>query len=388
MNMDTQTFKWEVDTCAYGFELDPRAYAPMKTLMRDNSLYDAQGREIAGFYSPFGAAWGRGSDLMGGPSKEKGAPLPKRLKLTYYDYLYNRFYQLDTELPLARLHALFSQKSVDKDNNYGQVRPRFEILRVGVAPDGYVMLWASGYTDSQVELGSYRAKELTGITPKSYNESLDRGFKLIEDQFEGLRDGRVKAEAWARIQAGWRPDPMHYMRDIRVKYPWKYKLTGAAARIVELISAQGDQQSEGVGAWEMGAYQDSRALRGVPEAAKFWFLDHAGKRHHLWLRFWRRERALSEADLSEVFATFESMFGKYKPEDDFKVLNPEDWGTVEVHVGEDFKTFSATLVRGNKRVPLPVGRTQYFPLNPHAHWPEQATPAPDVVKLFQEGPPK
>jgi len=323
---------------------------------------------------------------MGGPSPKEGAPLPKRLLLTYYDYTYQKFYQLDAELPLDKLHALFSQKSVDKDINYGTVRPRFDDLRIGAGPDGHIMLWASGLVGSQVELGMYRAKELPDLTVEAYNEKIKGGFELDPQWWRML--SRAKPETIERIKAGWRPDPLHYMRDIRAKYPWHYRLTGAAARMVELIDNRADQQSQGVGAWEMGEYLYGREIRGVPTSAKFWFLDHTGKRHHLFLRFFTRERALSEPDAAPVLAIFAEMFGQYKPEDDFKVLNPEDWGTVEVNVGEDFQSFTASLVRGNKRMPLPVGRTQYFALKPDAHWPGQETPKPEVVKLFREGPPK
>jgi Protein of unknown function (DUF2931) len=388
MDYETEKFKWSIDVCAYGIDIDPRAYIPIKTLSTDNWLKDADGNLVALFYTGFGAAWGSGATPMGGPS-DKGARLPKTLRLTYYDYLEDRFYQLDAELPQQRIYELFKQKTVSNDLDYGKVTPRFNSLRIGVAPQGNIMLWVTGETD-QVELGAYQAVQvMKDQTPKSYNATLPggRSFTLDENRDRALASGRAKPETVARIKAGWRPSPNWYMRDIRVKYPWRFRLTGAAARMVELESFQGNAESQSVGAWEMHLYQSSGASHAVPETAKFWFVDATGQRHHLWLSFYKRERALSEADLSEVLAAFEKMFGKRTMEDNEPWPLEKDMATVEVNVGEDFKTFTATLVKGDVRLPLVVGRTQYFALNPHAHWPKQKTPEPDVRQLFLSGPP-
>ncbi|NDF45230.1 MAG: hypothetical protein EB125_05960, partial [Betaproteobacteria bacterium] len=62
--------------------------------------------------------------------------------------------------------------------------------------------------------------------------------------------------------------------------------------------------------------------------------------------------------------------------------------TVEVHVGDDFKTFTASLVKGDLRLPLPIGKHQHFFLEPYTHWPSIKTEeiSPEVRRLFQHGP--
>lgn len=388
MNYETETFKWELSVCRYGIDIDPRAYIPVKTLATGNWLKDAQGNVVALFYSPFGAAWGNGASPMGGPS-DNGARLPKTLQLMYYDFLEDRFYQLNAELPQQRMYELFQQKTVSKVLAYGKVKPRFYDLRIGVAPQGHIMLWAAGEVD-QVELATYQAEQvMKDQTPQNYNATLPggRSFTLDENRDRALASGRAKPETVARIKAGWRADPNWYMRDIRVKYPWRFRLSGAAASMVELESYELNGEKQSVGAWEMHLYQSSSASRAVPEAAKFWFVDATGQRHHLWLSFFKRERALSEADLSEMRAAFEKMFGKRSMEDNEPWPPEESMATVEVNVGEDFQTITASLIKGNVRLPLVVGRTQHFVLNPHAHWPQQDTPKPDIRQLFLSGPP-
>jgi len=382
----TEVLKWSMSFCSYGIDIDPKGQGDVTTLVINNYLKDAEGQVVSTFFTGFGAAWGAGNSGMSGPGKN-GARLPKTLRMAYYDYLEDRFYRLDAELPTQRIYELFKQRTVDKDVNYGQVRGRFDELRIGVAPDGHVMLWASGI--DQVELQTYRAQVQEGITRESYNASLPGGtFTLMEDRWAALKAGRIKPEALERIKAGWRPDPAWYMRHIRVKYPWRHRLTGNVSQLIELESYQGNAEAQTVGAWEMGLYQSTTAMRGIPKTAKFWFNDLAGKRHHVWVSFSLRERALSEKDLSEVQTAFEQMFGKRKLEDNNYMPGEQDMATVEVNIGDDFKTLTASLVKGDMRLPLPIGKRQHFALEPNTHWPAQRTEKmkPEVVKLFQYGP--
>lgn len=386
---ETATMKWDVSFCSYGIDIEPRGQGDVTTLWTDNWMKDAEGQLVAKFYTGFGAAWGAGSMGMGGTSA-KASRLPKTMRLKYYDYLEDRFYQLDAELPLRRIHDLFfrAPRIIDKDVNYGTVRPRYDDVRIGIAPNGHVMLWAAG-VGNQVELAQYRADVLTGITRKSYNASLPGGtFTLTESEDRRLMLDRLKPETIARIDAGWRPDAMWYMRHIRVKFPWRHAMTGNVSRITELESYQGNAEAESVGVWEMNLYQQIHRMRGIPNTAKFWFHDRQGKRHFLWLEFCLRERAVSEDDLTEVRAAFDEMFPNRQLDDNDYLPGAEDMATVEVHVGDDFKRFTASLVKGNVRLPLPVGKTQHFVLEPFTHWPGNKTEelTPEERRLFQNGP--
>ena len=181
---------------------------------------------------------------------------------------------------------------------------------------------------------------------------------------------------------------MWYMRHIRVKFPWRHVMTGNVSRVTELESYQGNAEAETVGQWEMATYTQINRMRGIPDTAKFWFHDLQGKRHHLWLSFSLRERAVSESDLSEVRAAFDELFPKRTLEDNDYLPGEADMARVEVHVSDDFRRFTATLVKGDVRLPLPVGKTQHFELQPFTHWPGVKTEeiTPEERRLFQYGP--
>lgn len=385
---ETAFMKWDVTFCSYGIDIAPRDQSTLETLTGNNWMKDADGKLVAQFYNGFGAAWGAGNIGMGGPPRE-GGKLPKTLRLSYYDYLEDRFYRLDTELPLRRLFELFVQAPPIVGKNspyYGVPRPRYNDLRIGVAPNGHVMLWACGL-GSQVELGPYRASIIEGMTARSYNASLPPGaFTLDEERWLAL--DRMKPATVERVKAGWRPDAMWYMRHIRIKFPWRHVLTGNVSRVTELESYQGNAEAETVGQWEMAGYRVINRLRGVPETAKFWFHDREGKRHHLWLEFSLRERAVSEADLTEVRAAFDRLFPGRTLDDNSLMPGDADMAQVEVNISDDLQRFTAFLVKGDVRLPLPVGKTQHFELEPFTHWPGNASDevTPEMRKLFQFGP--
>lgn len=108
-----------------------------------------------------------------------------------------------------------------------------------------------------------------------------------------------------------------------------------------------------------------------------------------WMSFSLRERAVSESDLSEVRAAFDQVFPGRQLEDNQQMPGDDDMATVEVHIPDNFKGYTATLVKGNVRLPLPIGASQHFDLEGSSRfWRDGEPDPPDVIKLFLEGPPK
>jgi hypothetical protein len=388
--ISSETFIWDVTFCSYGIDIEPRGQGDVTTLWTDNWMKDADGNLVAKFFTGFGAAWGAGASGMGGVNP-KGSRLPKSLRLRYYDYLEDRFYQLDAELPLQRIYEFFKREYVSINSpNYGKVRGRFDDLRIGIAPLGHVMVWAAGLTD-RVELQTYQALELPGMTAKSYNASLPGGtFTLQENRWGNLAAGKLSPATLERIKKGWTPDPSWYMRHIRVKFPWRFKLTGNVTRITELSAFLGNAEAQSVWAWEMPLYPTLAELRGIPDTCKFWFYDSAGTRHYVWVSFSLRERAVSESDLSEVRAAFDQVFPGRQLEDNQQMPGEDDMATVEVHIPDNFKGYTATLVKGNMRLPLPIGASQHFELKhgTSRFWRSDRQDTPEQTTLFLEGPHK
>ncbi|MFG6449823.1 DUF2931 family protein [Roseateles sp. BYS180W] len=388
MSIETDEFIWNISACKYSLDIELRGNSRVSTLMYGNRMMDASGKDVARFYTGFGAPWGGGSTPMGGDIGR--ARLPKTLELSYYDYIEGVLYQLQAPLPIERIHARFSEQTVSHTKPYGQVVQKYDNIRIGVGPQGHIMVWLASVSGNQVELATYQATPVKGFDPAEYNRKLPGGsFYLTEDRFEELFDpvNRLSKPTQERIRGGWRADPRYYFETLRLKYPWRFKLTGAVSQLVELAGRYANFEGQAIGAWEMAGYRTSAEMRAVPRSAEFWYLDKEGQRRYLGLRFYQKDRALSEPDLTLVREAFATMFGPRTLADNEAMAMEPDMATVEVNVGEDFKTVTAALVKGERRLPLAMGRIETFPVQPGAYWEGTETPAPEMLKLFREGPP-
>ena len=62
--------------------------------------------------------------------------------------------------------------------------------------------------------------------------------------------------------------------------------------------------------------------------------------------------------------------------------------SLNIHVSDDLKTYTATLILGDKRVPFPLGQTVHNALEPYTYWEGQKTPSQEIRKLLLEGVPQ
>jgi hypothetical protein len=376
---ETEEFIWRLVTSHY--YLDSGA-TQIVTIERQNWMKDALGKVVAQWWGA-GNVWGLGGTPMGGDKRR--ARLPKTLRTTYYDYQEDRFYQLDAELPLQKLHALFKETVVSPSLNYGKVVPKFDTFKIGIAPQGHVVVWVGGRGgDDQIELGIYKAQMMRDMTVAGYNATKP-AFPLKADRWTKLSySTSLKPETVAKLKTGWMPELGYYLKQ-RTKYPWRYRMSGNA-HLLEIMEGQGNQEHFYVGPWMMGLYKGVAAMRGIPSAATLWFNDLQGKRHSIWLGFYSKERVAGEPDLGAVWNAFETVFPGRKPEDNDYLPGDNDMATVDIHVSDDLKTYTATLIKGQQRINIPIGDTQFFNLESYAHGPGQPTPKPEVVKLLQNGP--
>lgn len=337
-----------------------------------------------------GNVWGLGGRPMGGDPYL--ARLPKTMRLRYYDYQEDRFYQLDTELPQKRIYELFTQKTIDRDMKLGQIIPRYTALMVGIAPQGHIVLWVlKGDGRDQVELATFKAQPMPDMTIERYNSTGHygsnggRAFPINADRWKIISQSTaLKPETVAKLKSGWLPSADRYLQQ-RIKYPWRYSMSGNG-RLLEFTETQGNQEHFYIAPWMLQQYQNTATMRGVAQTTTMWFNDMQGRRHSVFLPFYTQKPVAGEPDLTPIWQAYEKLFPGRKVEDNDYWPGEQDMATLDIHVSDDLKTFTATLIKGDQRIPLPIGKTQFFDLEPFAHWPGQATPPADVIKRFQGGP--
>ncbi len=378
--METTKFKWGLITGHYNADM---GITPINTHERECWMKDAQGNVVMRWLGT-GSKWGAGSAPMGGNAKL--APLPKTLRLTYYDYLEDRFYQLNTELPIAKLYALFQLKTIDLDWAKGEITPRYEDFSIGIAPQGYVVLWLGGdNANEQIEIGTYQAQVMQGYTAERHNREVKPGFPIeMGANRQAMLAAYMKPETLEKLKKGWLPDNLYYKKQ-RTKYPWRFAMTGNA-QLLEFSERYGNQEGTYVHPWQLAGYQTVGQMRGIPQNALFFFNDRQGKRYSLSYKLFPGYRVAGEPDLSDVWTAFEKMFPGRTPENSDDIPGNADMATVEVNASDDLKTFTATLVKGDQRIPLPGRGTQLLPLEPWANNYGGPTPPPDVIKRQQYGP--
>jgi hypothetical protein len=211
---ETEEFTWDIGTSHYYLD---KGATQMVTLERENWMKDAQGNVVANWFGA-GNVWGIGGGPMGGDPRT--ARLPKTMRISYYDYQEDRFYQLDAELPQKKLFELFKQKTVSIDTKYGSVKPMFNGLLIGVAPQGNVVVWARarGARD-QVELATYKAHAMQDMTIERYNSTGTygpnggRAFPISTDRWGILSDATALTPATVeRLKSGWLPSADYYLQ--------------------------------------------------------------------------------------------------------------------------------------------------------------------------------
>jgi hypothetical protein len=379
-SIESEEFQWSITVSNYNIDLGD---IDIETLINDCWFADAKGNKRQ-FYGSRGG-YGTGGTPIGG--NRETLPLPKTLHLQYYDYQEGRFYKLDVELPQRKLYALFQQKTIQIDADDKPVMPRYDEITIGIAPGGFIMLWVRTYNGyDEVELlGPLQALNIDGMTVESYNSSVRESFWLASDRWDYLKnnDG-IKPETLAKLKTGWLPDNLYY-RQRRIKYPWRYRMTGNA-RLLEFKDSQDNNERFYIGPWQMAMYNSMGALRGVPIAATFWFVDNAGKRHSIYLGFFKGDRVTGEKNVSEGRNAFETIFPKRELWQNDLVPGEDDMATVVIRVSDDLQTYSTSLVKGNTVLSFPAHRAQFFNLEPYTHWPKGVTPDAAAIKRLQNGP--
>ena len=174
---------------------------PMKIIQGD-FFYHGQGGSR---YIPNGGTirvgWGNYSSThIGGNEKY---PLPDRLKITFFSFAENQFYQGEFDLPYARMLELF-QQSHKKDDF------PFDRVVAGVAPGGAVAVWVSGTTITEVFFGQaqkvdYRYGQVLGLPFKDRQEENEFVAKILKDslspeRFESLQKNGIPFGIWARYR--------------------------------------------------------------------------------------------------------------------------------------------------------------------------------------------
>src|SRR5690625_2780170 len=162
-----------------------------------------------GLYVPSGGlldkGWGEmiSSHIVGPDLK----PLPDRLKITFFSYLEDQFYEGVFDLPYETILSLFKEQST----NGG---PEYHRIMVGVAPGGYVAVWLKGHIKT-TEVFFGRAEPVEGEL-KAFGRVIPNRSEYVLSEVEDnvdpsvlrrIREEGIPFDRWAnfRQRYHWKP---------------------------------------------------------------------------------------------------------------------------------------------------------------------------------------
>jgi len=142
-NSMSKKFEWYPTECAP--ELYPINIVSAKLLLNNHSTVDVpSGSDMANGWGAIGQI-----HIVGDDNK----PMPESLRVLWFSYVENEFYQGDFVLPKDILTKLFNESFIDpNDRQPGH----YDRIVVGFAPGGYVAVWAKG-GQITTEIGFFKA---------------------------------------------------------------------------------------------------------------------------------------------------------------------------------------------------------------------------------------
>lgn len=388
---------WGIDTMDY-------AYAKRKDgdLYMDspyvNSLFNSDLRSY--FYLNDGTiieritalgkgVWGIGTSYIG--SNAILRPVPERLKITYFSKFEQQFYQLDIPFPTDKMLSLYNSQYLSTDDVFQ--KQEYRGLLIGIAVNGWVMVYARTKQGNRTLLGMWQAKKIEA------DHTLDLLYTWAPggiDEIEELRASAEKREQYKQEKGNTqlqyyqdytlpkvkRDAPKLYKMMINgqgipndewlkmsyTKYPWNVELTGDGAKwMKEYMIEYANLEYHEVLRDRLDSYE--KELKAIPTKIMTWVVEEKSQRKyyieiHLfprpkWTNIWGYIPYDRDPNLTRLMKQFQELY----PHRTFKMndtsAQPEDFATLKIHLNEDGHLQDIYLQKGDKKISID-GAYQYY----------------------------
>ncbi|MBZ4041642.1 DUF2931 family protein [Flavobacterium hibisci] len=148
------------------------------------------------------------------------AELPERIDLTWLSYVDNKFYTIDSELPIEKIKQLFEEGIYSKTGDEVVTEP-YTYINIGLAPKGMVVVWIAG-AGIQVEVARFQAHETT-IDPRVITEDEKYMFRKDYSKDRLKNDFVISKYVEEQLNKYGYP-PAEVYESYREKYLWKPKV--------------------------------------------------------------------------------------------------------------------------------------------------------------------
>ncbi|MFD1606066.1 DUF2931 family protein [Flavobacterium artemisiae] len=218
-NMKTN-FKWQEGlSCPSGYPIQVyKGWLEGPLVSNGVEESPSSSTSISGFGTTTGmGGWGENSSGMSQGEKS----IPKRLNCTWYSYVEDVMYHINTELDYQKMVKLFNEGFQSSVRKRGKVITTYDHITVGFAPGGVVVVWVQGGGQKNVEIGRYQAKKVI-ISPEEI-ASLDSHERLLFDPADRARTLKNPKIIAPEVQEANKNKPIPYglWDSYRIKYSWR-----------------------------------------------------------------------------------------------------------------------------------------------------------------------
>jgi len=280
------------------------------------SIYIPNGRTV-----DYG--WGENGSVNIAGEQLKEAP--HSLELSWISYAEKKNYAGKFELDAKKIDSLFAEGYPD-DVEGG--RSTYQMIKVGMAPGGDVVVWLSGDKSKQVEIGHFKAKPIGELDWKKIYPNMDETMsQYIDAQLQKLPENIQTAIKNGEI-------PYDYWEGLRKRYQWKAVVESTAA-ITRIDLAYFNKERDFVFGEALKHMVDQQA--GVIEELSVYWLDDQKRELRTEIKF----------DEKEAFAVFSN-------------LKENEKGELLISLDKGKKDATVKLKIRDKEIPFKEIKTQSF----------------------------
>ncbi|MFK5891687.1 MAG: DUF2931 family protein [Pseudomonadota bacterium] len=201
-------------------------YFPMQIISGALLYHDGSGSLSVPNMTVIAGGWGewRSSHVL----DNDGYPLPNKLKITFYSFMENQFYQAEFDLPFEKIESLF------KNKHYSYVDDKnitFDQFIIGTTPGGGVSVWVNA-VERKVQIFYGQANKIDGdwkwiidnpeVNREGYIKEVVEYEQRTPEQLEIYNKNGIpfgKWEGYSKARYVWKPilNGMN-LRDNKIKY--------------------------------------------------------------------------------------------------------------------------------------------------------------------------
>ena len=302
----------------------PAAADGYTAMIQGGTFYNSQGtgfpvpggHVLRGNWGASGTIWVVGDEMQ---------TVPEQLKILWFSYAENKFYEGDFALPQEKLYALLKQGYWDPAK---QKQRTYNTFTVCVLPKGVVVVWLTG--NNQVLVGRFQGHEAFP-SPADYQRYYGEADRA---EFVKTRQSQMTAEVQAQIKAG--TISTKKWDDYLKTYPWQVAFNVPfTLRKLSLTGLNAERFSDPL-TRELAPYQQfilAASLKPVPRELYLYGTAEHGTRYEV------RIKAFDEA---ETQAAFEALHK----------LSPTSPITLLFTLDKPFQKATMLLKNDRKEIPL------------------------------------